>query len=97
MEAGRNARLEENLNYNSRGLRSTFSYFRDTPDDAERYGRTDEHPADRVSIANLAYANRNGNGDTRRLQAGSVSSPTLRGCDGPENLGSEIDPEGRAC
>lgn len=63
MEAGRNARLEENLNYNPRGLRSTFSYFRDNPDDAERYGRTDEHPADRVSIANLAYANRNGNGD----------------------------------
>lgn len=63
MEAGGNARLEENLNYNPRGLRNTFSYFRDTPDDAERYGRTDEHPADRVSIANLAYANRNGNGD----------------------------------
>lgn len=63
MEAGRNARLEENLNYNPRGLRSTLSHFRDNPDDAERYGRTDEHPADRVSIANLAYANRNGNGD----------------------------------
>lgn len=63
MEAGRNARLKENLNYNPRGLRSTFSYFRDNPGDAERYGRTDEHPADHVSIANLAYANRNGNGD----------------------------------
>ncbi|KAB2886505.1 MAG: hypothetical protein F9K34_01895 [Albidovulum sp.] len=63
MEAGSNARLEESLNYNPRGLRNTFSYFRDNPDDAERYGRTDEHPADHVSIANLAYANRNGNGD----------------------------------
>lgn len=63
MEAGGNARLEENLNYNPRGLRNTFSYFRDNPDDAELYGRTDEHPADQVSIANLAYANRNGNGN----------------------------------
>lgn len=63
MEAGASARLEENLNYNPRGLRNTFSYFRDNPDDAERYGRTDEHPADHVLIASLAYANRNGNGD----------------------------------
>lgn len=63
MEAGDNARLEENLNYNPRGLRNTFSYFRNNSDDAELYGRTDEHPADQVSIANLAYANRNGNGN----------------------------------
>lgn len=63
MEASGNARLEENLNYNPKGLRNTFSYFRDNPDDAELYGRTDEHPADPVSIANLAYANRNGNGN----------------------------------
>lgn len=62
-EAGSRARLEENLNYNPNGLMDTYSYFRDNPDEAERYGRTDEHPADPVAIANLAYANRNGNGD----------------------------------
>lgn len=41
----------------------TYDYFEFNPDAAELYGRTDEHPADPVSIANLAYANRNGNGD----------------------------------
>lgn len=61
-EAGSNARLEENLNYSPWGLIATFRYFRDHPDEAERYGRTDAHPADPVSIANLAYANRSGNG-----------------------------------
>ena len=62
-EAGASARLEENLNYNPRGLRDTYRYFRDNPEEAEQYGRTNGHPADRVAIANLAYANRSGNGD----------------------------------
>ena len=62
-EAGGDARLVESLNYNPRGLRDTYRYFLNNPDDAERYGRTEDHPADPVSIANLAYANRNGNGD----------------------------------
>ena len=62
-EAGRRARLEEILDYNPRGLQDTYAYFRDNPDEAERFGRTVDHPADPVSIANLAYANRNGNGD----------------------------------
>lgn len=62
-EAGNSARLGESLNYNPRGLRDTYRYFLNNPDDAERYGRTEDHPADPVSIANLAYANRNGNGD----------------------------------
>lgn len=62
-EAGPDARLEEGFNYSPSGLRGTFRYFRINPDEAEVYGRTDEHPADRVSIANLAYADRTGNGD----------------------------------
>jgi len=62
-EAGSSARLEENLNYDPDGLRDTYDYFRLNPDEAEQYGRTDGNPADRVAIANLAYANRNGNGD----------------------------------
>jgi predicted chitinase len=62
-EAGDSATLVEGLNYNPRGLRKTYTYFLKHPDDAERYGRTQDHPSDPVSIANLAYANRNGNGD----------------------------------
>ncbi|PLL12300.1 hypothetical protein C0V75_10040 [Tabrizicola sp. TH137] len=62
-EAGDDARLVEGLNYNPQGLRNTFDYFLDHPDDADLYGRMDVHPADQVSIANLAYANRLGNGD----------------------------------
>ena len=62
-EAGDDASLEEGLNYRPQGLRDTYRYFADNPEEAERYGRTEEHPADPVSIANLAYANRNGNGD----------------------------------
>ena len=62
-EAGSSARLEENLNYSPQGLRGQFRYFRNNPDQADLYGRTDDHPADLVSIANFAYANRNGNGD----------------------------------
>jgi putative chitinase len=62
-EAGEDARLVEGLNYNPQGLRNTFDYFRNHPDDADRYGRTEDHPADPVFIANLAYANLNGNGD----------------------------------
>ena len=62
-EAGARARLEENLNYNPQGLRNTYRFFSENTEEAERYGRTDDHPADPVAIANLTYANRNGNGD----------------------------------
>ncbi len=62
-EAGDSARLVENLNYNPAGLRATYQYFRRNPDLAEQYGRTSDHPADQVMIANLAYGGRMGNGD----------------------------------
>lgn len=73
-EAGPRARLEEDFDYNPRGLRATYSYFRENPDQAELYGRTEDHPADPVAIANLAYADRNGNGD-----AASADGWTYRG------------------
>ena len=62
-EAGDGAQLVEGFNYNVRGLMNTYRYFRDNPEEAERFARTDDHAADPVSIANLALANRNGNGD----------------------------------
>lgn len=73
-EAGSSARLVEGFNYSVRGLIATYRYFRENPDDAERFGRTEGHPADQVSIANLALANRNGNGD-----AASGDGWTFRG------------------
>ncbi len=62
-EAGSDARLVEGFNYNVNGLMTTYAYFRDNPEEAERFARTEDHPADPVFIANLALANRNGNGD----------------------------------
>lgn len=62
-EAGGSARLLEGFNYSVRGLIATYRYFRENPEEAERFGRTEELPADQVAIANLALANRNGNED----------------------------------
>lgn len=60
-ESGNLTRMVENLNYTPEGLLSTFKrHF--TPLTARQYGRTDAHPADQRMIANIAYANRMGNG-----------------------------------
>ena len=53
----------ENLNYTPSALRSTFSRYKRNPQWSERDGRTKEHSANQVNIANIAYANRIGNGD----------------------------------
>lgn len=58
--------LEENLNYRPQAILDTFntkSLTRFTHAQAEMYGRTAEHPANQRMIANIAYANRGGNGD----------------------------------
>ena len=52
--------LRENLNYTSDGLKKTFGK-RFTDEDAKRYGRG-TNKANQEAIANLAYANRLGNG-----------------------------------
>ncbi|WP_281991298.1 glycoside hydrolase family 19 protein [Aquimarina aggregata] len=63
-EVGANiSTFSENLNYSVQSLKDTFSYFRNNPEEAELYGRSDEHPADQEAIGNRAYANRLGNGD----------------------------------
>jgi len=56
-------RMRENLNYSAARLRVPFKYFRHHPKMAEKYGKTSKHPANKVMIANIVYANRNGNGD----------------------------------
>ena len=62
-EVGQRMRLVESLDYRADRLGSIFSYFRRNPDEALLYGRTTDHPADQVAIANRAYADRNGNGN----------------------------------
>lgn len=51
----------ENLNYASIVLPRLFSRF--NSELAEKYGRNSLHPANQKMIANIAYANRIGNGD----------------------------------
>lgn len=65
LESGGLANLIENLNYRPDRLLALFNnsnITRFSVDDANLYGRTDAHPANQVMIANIAYANRNGNG-----------------------------------
>ena len=62
-EMGTRAITEENLHYRSNQLIRKFSYFANNPEEAEIFGKTDQHPSDPEAIANRAYANRNGNGD----------------------------------
>lgn len=52
--------MVENLNYSPAGLLATWpTHF--TEEQAERYGRTKDHPAAMVMIANMAYNGRMGN------------------------------------
>jgi len=45
----------ESLNYSPSGLLSTFGPSRISPQDANQYGRTPQHPANQQAIANLVY------------------------------------------
>jgi putative chitinase len=61
-ESGQLSRLAENLNYTDVALLTQWPrHF--TAETARRYGRADGHLADQEMIANLVYAERNGNGD----------------------------------
>ncbi len=56
--------MVENLNYKPASLQATFNTraaLRFTDEDAEKYGRTDDHPANQRMIAILAYGGRMGN------------------------------------
>ena len=58
--------LEEDFDYRPQELLDTFNTFstvRFTSKQAELYARTADHPADQRTIADIAYADRGGNGD----------------------------------
>jgi putative chitinase len=63
-ETGQLGSMVESLNYTPQAILATFNRTmpRFTQAQAEQYGRTAAHPANQVMIANIAYANRNGNG-----------------------------------
>lgn len=64
-EVGTNLRsVRENMNYKNTALRKIFGYFKRNPNEANKYGRTSKHRANQKAIANRAYANRLGNGNT---------------------------------
>jgi len=54
--------ISENLNYSNLALKNLFKTFKDNPELAEKYGRNTQ-PANQEMIANIAYANRLGNGN----------------------------------
>lgn len=59
------AAMVEGMNYKAEALIPQFNRggkIRFTPETAQKYGRTADHPADQRMIGNLAYANRMGNG-----------------------------------
>lgn len=55
-------KVEEGLNYSENALTAKFGK-RITVAQAKAYGRNAEHAANQKMIANIIYANRNGNGD----------------------------------
>lgn len=62
-ESSNFTRLVENLNYTPQGLANTNPFnYRLTVSQRNLYGRTASHPANQKMIANIAYANENGNG-----------------------------------
>ena len=76
-ESNQLSTLEESMNYRPQVILDTFNtpkQIRFTPEQAGQYGRTADHPADQRTIANIAYANRGGNGD-----AASGDGWTFRG------------------
>ena len=54
--------ISENLNYSNTALKNLFKVFKDKPELADKYGRNTQ-PANQEMIANIAYANRLGNGN----------------------------------
>lgn len=91
VETGPSLRLRESMNYDAAGLKKTFSYFRNHPEEAERYGRKPGQAADQEAIANRAYGNRMGNGDIGSGDGWSYRGGGLLQTTGRENYQSLQD------
>jgi putative chitinase len=59
--------FEENLNYSAEALIKTFGRHRISIEDANRFGRTADHPADKKAIANCIYG-----GEWGKLNLGNI-------------------------
>lgn len=55
VESGGFNTVVESLNYKASALTSLFGRHRITPEQAEKYGRTAEHPADQQMLGNILY------------------------------------------
>ncbi len=90
-EVGPYCKLSESLNYSPEGLRYNkngkivFSYFVKHKEEAYKYGRTSEHPADQEAIANRAYANRIGNGNVESGDGWKYRGRGLKQLTGKDN------------
>ena len=87
-------KLSESLNYSESALLATFPK-RITAAQANAYGRNASHKADQQKIANIIYANRNGNGDVNSGDGYKFRGRGLIGVTGRANykaLGYESDP-----
>lgn len=67
VESGGFKQVVENLNYSDAALLSLFSRRRISTEDARRYGRTDDHPANQEALANILYG-----GEFGRKQLGNT-------------------------
>jgi len=76
-ETGEFQRLNENLNYKADTLKTTFGRHRISIDDCDRYGRTVEHKANPIAIANILYGGNWGfqNLGNRIIVGQSVTDP----------------------
>lgn len=54
-ESGGFATVVESLNYSAKALKALFGSHRITPAQADKYGRTDSHPADQATLGNILY------------------------------------------
>ena len=68
--------IRENLNYSEEALPKLYKAFNDRL--ADKYGRNEEHKANQEAIANIAYANRLGNGAADSDGDGSVGANFIR-------------------
>lgn len=69
-ESGGFNTVVESLNYSAKALKALFGSHRITPEQAEKYGRTDTHPADQATLGNILYGGAWGAKNLGNTQAG---------------------------